>query len=166
MYEFDEKEEYSLIPTGEYEVILEKAEIKTAQSSGKPYINMKFRIRNDVEQPQQGRVIFESIFLGKNSNQFDTKKLGAIMNCAVGVWIAKYSFADDDEVVQYINGLAMRLTIELNGPDDYHTEDYNQVKYCSYKQTNVKAKTLGGVEEMNAKFDGIVEVIDDSDLPF
>ena len=164
MYEFEQKDEYSLIPSGEYEVVLEKAEIKTAQSSGRPYISMKFRIRNDVEQPQQGRLIFESIFLEKTSNQFDKKKLGAIMRTQGPS--GKYSFADDDEVVQYINGLAMRLTIELNGPDDYHSEDYNQVKYCSYKPTNVKAKTLGGVEEMNAKFDGIVEVIDDSDLPF
>lgn len=164
MYEFEQKEEYSLIPNGEYEVILERAERRTA-NSGKEYINLTFRIRNDVNQQCQGRTIFEAIFPDRERmGQFDHKKLGSIIRTQGAS--GKYSFADDDELIQYINGLAMRITIEIKEPDEYHTENYNQIKYRSYKPSNAGPKSLAaGVEEMKEKFGEVFDVSAE-DLPF
>lgn len=164
MYEFEQKEEFSPIPNGEYEVVLEKAERRTS-NSGTTYINCSFKIRNDVNQQCQGRTIFDIIFQDKERiGQFDHKKLGSIIRTQGPN--GKYSFADDDELIQYINGLPMRITIEVKEPDAYHTEIYNQVKYRSYKPSNAGPKSLdAGVEEMKEKFGEVFDVSAE-DLPF
>lgn len=168
-YEFSNQETYDLIPEGDYEVVLETAEIKKTKDETKRYINCMFKIREDVEQGSKGRVVFDTIWSDReNPNQFDKRKLHKILLTQGPN--GKYSFADDDEIVQHINGLTMIVHVNKNGADQYHQEDYNEVKYCSYKPSKAQPKTIGFNPTQTAP--GVVtaagidfNVVDD-DLPF
>ena len=49
----------SLKPEGDYEVIIDSAEIKTIPSSGKQCVSLTYIIRNDVQQKYQNGLGFE-----------------------------------------------------------------------------------------------------------
>ena len=61
----------SLKPEGDYEVIIDSAETKTIQSSGKQCVSLTYIIRNDVQQPCQNGLIFNSIWKKKEPNADD-----------------------------------------------------------------------------------------------
>lgn len=173
MLKFSNKPQFDLLKEAKnQEVILEKAEIKKLENSGKQVINLTFKIRDDVEQENKGRVIFDSIWEEKNNpGTFDSKKINALL--LVQGESGKYDFDDYDELVQFINGMFMQITVELKPADEYHDEPYNQVKYCSYKPSKVLPKTLGGdtsAKETTNKNYAASDVVpmDDvnSDLPF
>lgn len=169
-YEFSNKDEYELLPEGDYEVVLDTAEIKRTADGSKRYISCSFSIRTDVEQPGKGRKVFDSIWQDKdNPEQFDHKKLQKLL--LVQGPNGKYTFADEDEVVQFINGLNMIIHIEKREPDEYSSEARNQVKYLSYKPSKAQPKTLGAKDEGVAYVKEVlgdnVNIVEDSDdLPF
>jgi hypothetical protein len=163
LYEFSNEREFDLLPEGDYEVVLENAEIKETKA-GKPYISCCYRVREDVEQGCQGRPIFESIFPDKtNPELFDKRKLHAIL--LVQGKEGRYKFEDNDEIIQHINGLLMLVHVENNPADDYHDKPYNQIKYCSYKPTKHPYKTLEGGQSNKTPSVNPAD-IKDEDLPF
>lgn len=167
MYEFSNKEEYELIPEGDYEVILDSAEIKVPEGNGKRYINCKFLIRTDVEQPQKGRVVFDKIFENKDTNQFDHRKLQKML--LVQGPSGTYTFAGDEELVQFINGLLMNIHISKKEADEYHENPYNEVRYCSYKPSKAQPKSLSNPTANSAealKNAGIEFNLPSDELPF
>jgi hypothetical protein len=168
-YEFSNKDEYELLAEGDYEVVLDTAEIKRTNDGSKRYIACSFLIRSDVEQQGKGRKVFDNIWQDKeNPEQFDHKKLQKLL--LVQGPTGKYSFADEDEIVQFINGLNMIIHIEKRDADDYHEEGYNQVKYLSYKPSKAQPKTLGtdnGVAYAKEILGPNVNIVEDDDsLPF
>lgn len=161
-YEFSNEREYDLIPEGDYEVILENAEITTSKN-GAEYISCCYRIREDVEQGCQGRLIFENIYKDKNNPElFDKRKLHNIL--LVQGKEGRYKFDDNDEIVQHINGLLMLIHIENKPADQWHDKPYNQIKYLSYKPTKNPYKTLGGATAKQPSTNP--DDIKDEDLPF
>lgn len=144
-YEFSEKETYDLIKQGNYEVTLDTAEIRSFKSDAtKKYLSLKFVIRRDVEQPHIGRSIFESVFRDKeNPSQFDHRKLQRIILTQKDKPTFQKTFANEDELIQYLNGLNMQITISEKEPDAYHDTEYNEVAYLSYRPSNIKFQTLG-----------------------
>ena len=104
-YTFDENEEYELIKEGDYEVVLE-AEVKSSKKdSTVKYLNLTFRIRNDVEQPHIGRLLFEPVFRDKeNPGTFRKTRLRKIVLTQKGKENYQNTFANDDELIQYLNG--------------------------------------------------------------
>ena len=172
MISANDTQEYSLLKNGEREVILETIEEKKAQT-GTMYLSLMFRIRDDVEQDDAGRVIFENFYKEKDgSNEYARAKVGALLraqgkNRAEG---GTYDFEDYDEFMQFVTGMKLRLTIITEEANDYHDDTINLVKYCSYKPTNVPNKTLGGNPTVppiqNQKPSSVEEDIDTSDLPF
>ena len=164
-YEFSEKEEYDLIPDGDYEVVLEDAQVKSFKKDpNKQYLSLKFVIRQDVEQGCCGRAIFESVFKDKaNPDQFDHRKLQKIILTQKGKDTFQNKFANEDELIQYINGLTMQIHISLKEPDEYHDSSFNEVKFCSYKPSTVKLQEVGSPKPQKK-----VEYVDfqDPDLPF
>lgn len=148
-YEFSDKEERDLIKDGDYEVILDTAEVRSYKSdSSKKYLSLKFIIRQDVEQPHCGRAIFESVFRDKtNPDQFDHRKLQKIILTQKGKDTFQNKFANEDELIQYINGLTMQIHITCKEPDEYHDEAFNEVKYLSYKPSTVKLQEIGSKTE-------------------
>ena len=140
-YNFSNKEEYELIAQGEYEVTLEKAELKTTKDGSKDFINCKFKIRSDIEQPGKNKVVFDKIWRDKaNPSQFDHRKLQKLL--LVQGPSGVYNFSDDEHLIQFINGLNMRITVLVKDADDYNEDNYNEVKYLSYKPSNQKPQTI------------------------
>lgn len=140
----DFKDDYELLPDMDAEVIIENAEIKTAKTSNKEYISIMYRIRDDVEgQENGGRVIFESIFADKNHDgEFDRRKIGKILSTQTSDDDEELEFEDNDELVQYLNGIYLLVHINKKEADEYHTEDYNEIKYLSYKPSKFPPKKL------------------------
>lgn len=161
---FSNKETYELIEQGEYEVILEKAELAKTKNGEKTYIALSFRIRNDVEQKFQNKLIFENIWKDKdNQNHYDDAKIQKILLTQGPN--GKYEFANGyPELIQYINGLSMRITIEKKEADQWHEEPYNQVKYRSYKPSNAKPQELVSNQPLSQNLSNIE--VNDDDLPF
>lgn len=163
-YEFSNKDTYDLIPEGDYEVVLATAEIKRTNDGSRQYISCKYTIRNDVDgQTNGGRSVFDNIWGDKEKlDQFDNRKLQKLL-LTQGT-SGRYSFANDEELVQHINGLNMIIHISKKDADEYHGEAYNEVKYCSYKPSKAQPKTLGATKPagvVSATYD-----ITDDDLPF
>lgn len=168
---FSNKPEYELLKeVKKQEVFIENAEIKRTERSQKQFISIKFRIRDDIEQENAGRIIFDTIWEERdNPGVFDTRKISSLLQSQGEN--GKYNFEDYDELVQYINGLSMIITIEVKPADDFRDEPYNQVKYCSYKPSESKPKTLGAsTNNINTQQSSLrasdVVYVDDTDLPF
>ena len=144
-YKFSDKETYELIRQGTYEVTIIEAVVKSYKTdSTKQYLSLKYLIRLDVEQPHGNRVIFESIFRDKNfPTKFDNRKLQKIILTQKGKETFQTEFANEDELIQYLNGLNMQITINQKEPDDYRNEPYNEVAYMSYKPSAVVYQTIG-----------------------
>ena len=157
-FEF-QKSEYGLVDEGIYEMNL-KVSLKTSKN-GKDYISLDWRIRDDVEQENQGRHVFEAIFEKKDQpGTFHDEKLTKILS--VQGKEGRYHFDDIDEVLQFINGWNVRCGVKIGEPDEYKTEEYNFISFYSATKnptqtltTNVeKTKTVNQVD------------IPDDDLPF
>ena len=59
-----------LIPEGEYECVIENA-METATDRGTPYLSIRCRVRRDVRQEQQGRIIFHDLWMKRNPEPQD-----------------------------------------------------------------------------------------------
>lgn len=168
MKSFDDTNEYSLLQAGKRECILEEIVEKEPKNGGSKYLNLKWRIRDDVEQPDAGRVIFESFFKDKETNDYRTSQIGSLLR-AQGKKKEEggtYDFEDYDELMQFVTGMKVELEITLNDPDEYHDETYNQVKYCSYKPTKHAPATLGEPVDSNLNKSPKTGDIEQEDLPF
>lgn len=55
------------VAPGEYEVIITKAEVTTAKTSGNPMIKVQATIRDDVGQDFQKRILFDNIVFADNT---------------------------------------------------------------------------------------------------
>lgn len=153
------KDSYEPIEKGEYEVVLTAEWKDKADKSGK-YINCAFRVRDDVEQKNQGRLIFDPIYESKNKKGvYQPAKIEGILDTVAD---ANYQFKNYDEVIQYINGLAMRIEVQIEkaDPDKENSKDRNIVKYLSYKPT------LHPLAESPFKNLKVNDEIDVDSLPF
>lgn len=159
MLHFDgknEKKDFDLIEEGKYEVVLNAEWRKTG--NGELYINCAFRIRKDVEQKNAGRLVFDGIYKSKKSGEYSKLKIDGILSTIEN---AKCDFESYDELIQYINGRNMIITIETQKADPSYpnSKDKSVVKYLSYEPT--KNPTTDGVKEAENLPD-----IDESELPF
>ena len=162
-YEFSNERTFELIPEGDYEVILESAEIKYSERTGTSWINCAFRIRDDVEQDCKGRLIYDNIFADKKKvGHYNEAKLHGIL--LTQGKDGRYKFEDNDEIVQFINGMYMIIHIENKPADERNATPYNQVKFCSYKPTNNPLQEGFGTPTLSQQYSGNID--DDSDLPF
>ena len=126
--------DYELIEKGDYEVTLNCEYKKT--NAGTLYINCKFAIRKDVEQSFGGRYIFDAIYKTQGTDDFNKTKINAIL---AAIPNAKLDFADYDELVQYLNGQNMVISVDIEPANQYHQNDKNIVKYLSYRPSEVGA---------------------------
>lgn len=165
-YHFDEAED--LVPAGEYEVVL-SAEKRVIASSGNVYIRCKFTIRDDIEQVAKGRCVFDSIFTekdGPNAGEFRHDKLGKIISTQGKD--AQKDFQNEDELIQYINGLRMRITVDRKAPDDYNPVEHNEVRYLSYRPSKAAPQDIQpAAAPADAKPDAGTDANNNSnDMPF
>lgn len=130
-----ENKEFEPIAEGDYEVTLEAEWAKT-KSTNEPYINCKFRIRKDVEQKFGGRMVFDGIYKNPTTGEYRAEKINAIL---MAIPCAKMDFNDYDELIQYINGQNMIISIKTQAQGDYPAKSV--VGYRSYRTTEHLPKT-------------------------
>lgn len=131
------KSDYTLLDKGDYEVIVDLIEIKTA-STGTEYINITYKVRDDVEQEFKGRLIFETIFKEKGTEFFNRVRLTKLIK-ATHPENAPLQFESIDEILESIVG--KKLVVNVNSKyDEYMDADKNYVAF--YKPTENGDKVL------------------------
>lgn len=108
---------------GVREVFIETATYGTA-STGTEGIKLKFKIRNDVDQPDAGRVVFNDIWYKPETAEFGVMNLLA----AVGTPEDK-DFNSLAEVAAYVEGKAIKVTLaKRKGTGQYAGKEYQDTK--------------------------------------
>lgn len=154
------EEEFSLIDNGDYEVTLETIEQKVAQT-GKKYLNLKMRIRRDVDQQFGGRVLFVKIWANDGDPVYNHSKINHIILTQKNTDNYKTEFKTFDDVLQYLHGLNFIVTVETIF-NEYVGANENAVKDWSYRPSEAKSAALEAPASSN--LDSIE--IDDSEIPF
>jgi hypothetical protein len=151
-YVFEKQEDYGLLKDGEYEVRLEKIEQKTTQN-GKENLSLMFRVRDDVEQEFQNRVLFESIWKEKDTDFYNRKRLNQLIGTQH--FEDGTSFESIGDIINELNGssLIVVITTKFN---DYQNKDENSISY--YKSSNHLPKSL--------KSESKEQIAKEDDLPF
>ena len=72
---YDDVQEFDLIPAGQYEVIIKNIEERTTPN-GATGLNLSLVIRNDVDQKYQDRYLFHTLWKRKNPTDTDNQVQG------------------------------------------------------------------------------------------
>lgn len=139
-YQYNASDSSNLIKEGDYEVIIEKMEVRTT-SNGKNKLYVQYRIRTDVEQLYANKCVFEDIWEEKeNPGVFNRKRINKIL----GTQNVKdgQEFEDINAIIDFLEGaqLIVHVIIDFN---DYRGEDINAINY--YKKSKAQPQTIGGV---------------------
>ena len=133
----------SLKPEGDYEVIIDTAEVTRTQS-GKDKINVVYVIRNDVQQAYQNGLIFESIWKKKEPNEDDQSiggyNFGQLMAIANAAKLPDgKEYADLGAFLAELKGKPLRVHLYH---DDYNDKWYEKIdRHEPTTLTTVKHKT-------------------------
>lgn len=153
---FDEsydKADFGLIDAGDYEVTL-KAEKRTTKDGSKEFLNLTFKIRDDVNQNFKNRCVFDTAWRDKTRQTwFDLVRLNKLVKTQKNEPDYQVEFGDVDECILYLNGAKMRITIDKM-MDDYSGKEVNSVRYLSYAPSQAGPVAESPVE------------LADSELPF
>lgn len=181
---YEDVQDFDLIPKGEYEVIITKIEERTTQN-GATGLNFTLVIRNDVEQKYQNRCIFHTLWKRKEPTQADMQvqeySFKQIMQLAKAVRLPSgksyetvYSLCDE------LGGKIMRVTV---GHREYNGRTYEEVKYMNETQfpeckhtfkTSVTsdtvaerpAETFASSSTSYGSVNDYEEILSDGDVPF
>lgn len=131
------KIENNLKEDGEYEVVVEKMEVKML-STGTEKLAIQFRIREDVEQKYQNSCVFEDIWHDKDNPKLFNKRR---INMLLGTQEVKEDtvFRNTDAIIEFMLGkkLIIRLAKEF---DDYRGEEVNRIKF--YRKTKNEGQKI------------------------
>ena len=149
------KTDFELVRKGIYEFRL-GAEWKQF-GSDEPFINLSYKIREDVNQDFQKRVIFGGIYKNKETKDFPTGVINAILSTQEQ---PRTSFEDYDDLIQYLNGLCFRAEVDIKPADPTRdgSKDKNIIVAFSHLPSLVGEN--GSVQSSN------LPEIDESELPF
>ena len=134
-----EKSSFELIPCGEYEVFIEQAEERPTKS-GRPQLSVRLKIRDDVKQPCQGRILFLNIFQKTPEKLTDADRQVGNYNYShlyrlldvTGILHSGKEFESMSDICRLLAGKELRVTV--------HHETYNG-------KTSEKIDQLRGVHE-------------------
>ncbi len=174
----DDKGTYELIAPDTYELVADKAEIKTS-TSGVEYISLQWTIRGDIpdgnanQKKFAGRKVFDSIFKARDGSYgFDAKN--PRFRTLVGVLLSpsekSKSFGSLDDILDFITGnyaqgvvaiysKSKKAEVTLEEAPKY-VDSRNEIRW--YRRTKHGAKTLGGT----APTPVTPADVSDDDLPF
>lgn len=166
MLDYSEKRDngFELIPEGEYECTAECSGEKTTPT-GTELISLSWRIRSDIPQNCQGRLIFDDIYRDKNNpSAYNDRKIYDIIfgGQEQNDPKSRFKFEDYDDLCQHLNGLNMRISVEIN---EYNGVKRNRVKFSGYKPSQAKAQVLGAQPTSTVVASEGLDALDD-DVPF
>lgn len=139
------------IDVGEYEVNIENLEKKTSKDGRTEMLQIAYRIRSDVEQKFQNRLVWEVLFkdserdtttggtrlskYGQNG-WFDMQRLSALVEATQpGGVIENLKIDEPDVVLLALKGTNLIITVDKEF-DATTGNERNRVKRYSYKKTN------------------------------
>ena len=148
--------EVKLLNDGEYECVIDDIKEKTYGMENKTCLSIQFRIRSEVEQAGKNRIVFETLYKSKETNDYNGKRIGNLL-CACGLPVGE-SKDTISEVCKFCKGayLIAGIGIRMN---DYLGKNENYVKFYGKTKNASKASTL--VNEPKQE-----EEISDDMLPF
>ena len=156
------KEEYEKMPKGDYECFIESMQLGETLERNEPKINIRLRVRDDIEQNMKNRVIFDSIYLDKNNpNIFDTKKINRILSSQNDIQDNQY-FETIQDVIDFLVGKTVLISLNYfadknNADKEYQTLTYKVSKYQPKKFTTTTNKETSSVVD---------DLLSEEDLPF
>lgn len=74
---FNDMPQSDLLPAGEYEVYVASCYVNVTRG-GSEYLDLQLQIRDDLEQPQKNRKIFESLWLSDKAFEFTQRTMNMI----------------------------------------------------------------------------------------
>jgi len=179
-----EKQEFSLVPCGEYEVFIEQAEERPTKS-GRPQLSIRLKIRDDVKQPCQNRILFLNIFqktpeklddLDRQVGNYNYSHLYHLLD-VTGILTSGNEIEDMNDICRLLIGKEIRVTVhheiyngkpsekidQLRGvhesdPDEYETAE-------SSLNPAYSAPPAHAVPE-DESLNDFQEIISDDDIPF
>ena len=119
-----------LIPQGDYEVIVKKAEEKETKDGSKKYISIQLAVRNDIDQKYKNKIIFESLFKGKDTGKYQMKQFNTISK-ALKIPNGK-NYGSLDELLGDWNNKPVLVRIkheQYNGNTNARVGFYNESKF-------------------------------------
>lgn len=159
-----EDEENELKPEGDYEVYVERMEVRVL-STGTEKLSIQYRIRSDIEQPYGNCCLFEDIWKEKeNPNVFNHVRINKLIGTQHPAKGTKFNGIN--EIINFM--LGKRLVVHLvQTYDNYYNKTINTISY--YKATSDAPKQLQPAQpqmQPKAKLEPKYEEISDDDLPF
>lgn len=148
-----------LVKEGEYEAQIIKAELLAAESTGTKYMNITYRIREDVEQEHQGDVVFDKLWQNKTTGEYNMRRFNNICKSA-GIPEGT-SFANENAFLEAIVGKTIVVSVAVVF-DDFRQQDQNTILY--YRSSKVGFKTVNNAPKPVSAAAPAPE--DDDDLPW
>lgn len=132
---YEDVQDFDLIPKGEYEVIITKIEERTTQK-GATGLNFTLVIRNDVDQKYKNRCIFHTLWKRREPTQADMQVQGysfkQIMQLAKAVRLPSgKSYETVYKLCDELGRRVMRVTI---GHKEYNGRTSEEVKFMNETQ--------------------------------
>lgn len=162
-----------LIPEGEYECRIERA-METATNRGTPYLDILLRVRQDVEQPEQGRRIDHTIWPRRNPDKLDRAFSGysarqiLALSEAAGLPSGR-SYQGFDDWCDDLTGRLVRVTVYH---DAYNGNTSARVRWVNATQVPDEAAAAQSSvaarlpEKKAGEPAGFQPLPDDDDIPF
>lgn len=150
-YTYEKNNDYDLIEESDYEVKIERMDLQTTQN-GKDKLSIMFRIRDDIEQKNQNRCLFESIWKDKEMPEcFNRRRINQLLGTQKDI-ADKQVFNGINDIIDKMLGAFLIIHVSITY-DDYLGKNVNRVSY--YKSSNEQPKAISETP-----------VISDDDLPF
>lgn len=131
--------EVKLLNDGEYECVIDDIREKTYGMENKTCLSIQFRIRNDVEQAGKNRIVFETLYKSKETNDYNGKRIGNLLNaCGLPVGESKDTIS---EVCEFCKGAYLLVGIGTRN-NEYLGKNENYVKFYGKTKNASKASTL------------------------
>ena len=194
MFNFDkkpEKQEFSLIPCGEYEVFVETAEERPTKS-GRFQLSVRLKIRDDIQQSCQNRCLFLNIFQKTPEKLTDEDRQVGNYNYShlyhlldvTDILTSGKEFEDMGDICRLLAGRELRVTVyHEKGTDGVIREKINPLKGVHESDPNYEptannqpqspayepAKKFTAPPAPSASLGNLNDfqtIIDDDDVPF
>lgn len=149
----------SLLPEGEYEVTIIKAELRYTKTNNVPNISLDMVIREDVQQMNQRRHIFDSLFKSRETGMYNMQRIQSICKCA-GLPEGD-EYPDEYALCNMLMMRNIRIVVKQM-MDDYKGEKVAKVHYYKPPQDASTAASPAPA----ASNHGMEEVEPEDDLPF
>jgi len=109
-------DEPDLVAEGEYEFVIDSADKKKSKAGTSEFLSLKLKIRTDVPQAHQGRILFLTVFKDKDRPEwYDFRTLKTIIQTQKVTYSDgrkwSVSFETPDDCIQYLIGLKLRASV-------------------------------------------------------